>query len=332
MGEAEIVTKVREWQAGLLNREEEQFRLMARAWMDIEKRLEGQMSALALEIEQARQAGKVVTLEQIRLTDRYQRLAAEARVEVAKYELQAGMQIVAAQKEMVAAGWDNAVKAVQLARPGDWREFISVKAARSVENMVGYAADGSPLATLLKAASGDSQAGMNRALIEAMALGWNPVKTARAMADGLAGGLDRALLIARTEQMRVLRESTRMGYQTSGIVLRYKRIAAISDRTCIACLLADGTIYDVASDFEEHPAGRCGLVPIITGLDEPTWRTGTDWLIAQDAAVQQERMGLPAWNAWKSGQISLGDLVTRHEDAVWGSYLKPTPLRDLPLA
>lgn len=327
-----MVRRVREWQAALLSAEETQMRLMAKRWLEIENRLEAQMSALALEIERDLKAGKVVTLEQIRMTDRYQRLIAEARSEVIRYEKYAAITISDAQKYLVVAGWENAVKAVRLARPADWKEFIGLTPARAVENMVGLTAGGSPLAELLAAASGDGVDGINRALISAMAQGWNPVKTARAMADGLAGGLDRALLIARTEQMRVLRESTRMGYQTSGIVLQYKRICSISDRTCLACLLSDGKIYDVATDFEEHPAGRCGLVPIITGVPVVEWQTGTQWLLQQNDTKQQELMGAKAWQAWKGGQVTLDDLVTRHDDPVWGSYLKPTALRDLALA
>jgi|GEM_PF-1252806 len=325
-----IVQQVRAFQAKLLAKEETQFGSMARTWLGVERSLEGQMSALALEIEAARAVGKIVTLEQIRKMDRYQRLLRETQREVGKYEKYAGELISERQKDLIRAGWANAVEAVRTARPNTWREFIGTTPIKAVENMVGLTSDGSPLATLLAAASGDSIDGVNRALINAMAQGWNPNKTAREMANGLAGGLDRSLLIARTEQLRAYRESSRTAYQTSGIVKRYKRIASKSDRTCIACLFADGEIYEVETDFEEHPAGRCGLVPIVDGVAEPQWETGKEWFTKQDESRQQEMMGMPAWEAWQNGSITLDDLVSRHEDPVWGSYLMPTPNKDLP--
>jgi hypothetical protein len=302
--EPEVVKLMRKFQTALLAQEERQFREMAKAWLEVERSLEGQMSALALEIERAME-NQVVTLEQVRRMERYQRLMAETRREIGKYaDYYAADVIATRQQELVDAGWANAMEAVRLARPYDWQKFIGKMPVRAVENMVGLTVDGTPLAELLAQASEDGASGMTRALVQAMAQGWNPEKTARAMADGLAGGLDRALLIARTEQMRVLRESTRMGYQTSGIVLRYKRLASIGARTCIACLLADGQVYDVETDFEEHPDGRCTLVPIVDGAAEPTWQTGSQWLLGQDDAKQQEMMGAKAWEAWKDGSAA----------------------------
>jgi len=329
MAEPDVVRMMREFGAGVLAEEEKQFAAMVKVWLEVERSLEGQMSALALEIERARDAGIMVSMEQVRKWERFQRLLGEAKREVTKYEKYAEVMISGRQKELVEAGWANAEEAVRLARPADWQEFIGALPVKALENMVGLGGDGSPLAALLAKASEDSGVGLMRSLTQAVALGWNPAKTARAMADGLAGGLDRALLIARTEQMRVLRESARMGYQSSGVVVQYKRIASISPRTCLACLLSDGQLYDVTTDFEEHPAGRCGLVPVVVGVAEPQWETGRQWLLNQPDAVQQDFMGVKAWEAWRVGEVTLDEMVTRHEDGVWGRYLTPTGITEL---
>ncbi len=323
-----IIKQMRALQERLARREESQFDQMAKRWLQVENALEGQMSALALSIQNAALAGTPLSLEQIRRLDRYAALLSQARSEVDKYTAYAEKVIRDEQRAVIEAGWKSAVEAVQAARPNDWQEFITRLPSRSVENMIGLAGDGSPLATLLKEAYGDAVRGVDLALVRAMAEGWNPNKTARAMADGLAGGLDRALLIARTEQMRAYRESTRMGYQSSGIVKQYKRMASKSVRTCVACLVADGTVYDVESDFEEHPNGRCTLVPVVDGVEMPNWESGASWLEKQDAETQKTIMG-PLYDPWITGQIELQDMVSRHEDATWGAYLRPTALKDL---
>lgn len=331
MSEPLIVQTVRKFQAALLRGEEEQFAEMAKRWMEVERTLDGQLNALALEIERAARGGMPISRNQIYQMERYQALLAQAQTEIRKYEGYAESLIGARQKELLGSGWENAREIIRQAKPADWVETGYQLPAQAMQNMVGMLASGSPLNTLLAQASVDGIDGLTQALINSMAQGWNARKTAQAMADGLAGGLDRALLIARTEQLRAYRLANRMGYEASGLVQRYKRIAAKSTRTCIACILSDGKTYDVKADFEEHPAGRCGMVPVITGLDEPNWESGAEWLMKQNEATQREMMGDKMFSAWRAGQITLDDMVTRHEDNTWGAYLKPTPFKNLVL-
>jgi SPP1 gp7 family putative phage head morphogenesis protein len=171
---------------------------------------------------------------------------------------------------------------------------------------------------------------MTEALINGVALGWNPRKTARAMREGLqAGALQRSLVIARTEQLRAYRTATLETYRQSGVVVGYKRLAAKSARTCIACLMADGTFYPLEESFEEHPNGRCTLVPVVKGRPAPEWETGRTWFERQPADVQRGILGPAAFEAWQAGAIRLEDLVERHEHPVWGGSLGQRSLRSL---
>jgi len=170
---------------------------------------------------------------------------------------------------------------------------------------------------------------MTDALINGVALGWNPRKTARAMNAALQNTvLNRALLIARTEQLRAHRMATQENYQQNGVT-QYMRVASKSGRTCIACLVADGTIYEVDHIFDAHPNCRCTMIPHIAGREIPRFTKGRDWLESQSPAVQQRIMGKAAHAAWKDGAITLDDMVARHEHPVWGGSLQKRSLRSI---
>jgi hypothetical protein len=149
------------------------------------------------------------------------------------------------------------------------------------------------------------------------------------MRQGLQSGFQRSLVIARTEQLRAWREASRATYQASGVVAGYKRLAAKSTRTCIACLLADGQFYALDQPFEEHPQGRCTLVPVLIGRDPPDWERGRQWLERQPPATQRQLLGPAAYNAWQAGDLRLEELVERHEHPTWGAALQVRSLRSV---
>jgi len=173
---------------------------------------------------------------------------------------------------------------------------------------------------------------MSREIITSTAQGLNPRVTAAAIVRGTKVSLENALRIARTEQMRIYREVSRSQYQESGLVARYKRMATLSDRTCLGCLMADGEIYDVESAFEDHPQGRCNIIPIIEGARELTWKSGENWLTEQDSATQLRMMGPTRYTLWQDGQIALQDMKMHIEDEVWGGAWVPTPVSQLTAA
>jgi hypothetical protein len=149
------------------------------------------------------------------------------------------------------------------------------------------------------------------------------------MRDAVNVTLDRAITIARTETARVYRETSRQQYIRSRVVEGYIRVAAKSVRTCMACLMADGTFYPLDVPFEEHVNGRCTSVPQVKGAPPIVYETGAQWFARQDAATQRQMMGPGRYEAWQHGQFQLADLVMRVESDVWGHSLQVRPLRVL---
>ena len=190
---------------------------------------------------------------------------------------------------------------------------------------------GQPLDRILCNAYPLAVEGITNKLITGAALGWQPRKTAREILRN--GGLDRALnhilLVARDQQIRHYRESQREAYGRSRVVYGYKRLAAKSDRTCMACLVLDGTIYATKQRMEIHPQDRCALVPLVIGRSIPAWRTGLAYFKQLSPARQKKMLGPGKFAAWKAGDFELRQLVTVKGNEVWGDGVQVTSLKAL---
>lgn len=327
-----VVRIVRAFKAGLLAQEQVQMAEMAARWFQIERRLNTEFEALALEIELRNQAGERVPISRLVRMDRYRSLLAQTHAELRGYTDYADTLISGRQREWGRLGLVNAGEAIQASYAGAGQVIgaFNVLPVDAIEAMVGLAGDGSPLRALLKDSWPDAVNGLTRALIEATTLGKNPRDTAQAMANGFGVGLDRAMVIARTEQLRAYREANRMQYQASKLVEGYKRISARDSRVCPACLFADdGTVYPLEQYFEEHPQGRCASVPVVIGIPAVTWQDGSTWFTAQSPEVQKDILGEGRFQAWQDGLFDLSDVVKRRENETWGASLVSAPLSEL---
>ncbi len=332
---SEVVAFMRAAKDNLLAAEAAQQAQMARAWLLVEESLEGSISALLSEIEIAKAAGETLSRAKILRLQRYQQLVAQIDIELAKYvDDFAAPLITAGQSEIAGVALSDAAQATQMGftSAGTVGPAFNRLPVSATEFMVGLAGDGSPLVELLeKRIVGDPSivVQITDTLVESTALGINPNVTAGLIKDNLAGGLNKALEIARTEQLRVYRESSRLQYEESGVVKAYKRLSAKDERVCPACLMADGMIVRLENSFAEHVRGRCTLVPVVIGADEPQWETGRDWFEKQPDDVKQRILGPGRFDALQEGQFELDDLITERSSSVWGESLVPTPLKDL---
>jgi SPP1 gp7 family putative phage head morphogenesis protein len=326
---------MREFKEALAAREVAQMQQMATAWSVVERSLQGNINALLAEIETLSAAGETLSRAKLLQMQRYQTLVAQVQVEMAKYvDDFAAPFITAGQSQMAGFGLSDAVQATRASyfTSGSIGPAFSSLPVGATEFMAGLAGDGSPLVALLESRIVTNPTAIIQitdTLLESTALGINPRVTARLIRDQLAGNLNKAMQIARTEQLRVYRESSRLQYQQSGVVTGYMRLSARDDRICPACLMADGQILRLEIEFAEHTQGRCSLVPIVIGADTPEWETGQDWFKRQPEDVQRKILGPGRFDAYQDGQFGLDALITERKSSVWGDSLVPTPLKDL---
>jgi len=330
MPEPLVIREMRAHRAALLRQDARQMASMARRWRQVEFALQDEIELLARRVADDK-LSKAQKQEARYLAERSQSLLRQTRREMGKYTEYLEPLIQNEQERMARAGIAHAASNINAvaSEAGVTIQFDRLPVA-AVENMVGLAGDGSPLTTLLESSYGAGVDGMFTELIRGVALGKNPRETAaRMVREGLSQSLNRMMVIARTEQLRVYRESSRAAYIQSGVVSGYKRLSAKDGRTCMGCLMADGRRYELTQPLDEHPAGRCSLVPIVNGMPPIEWETGPDWFQKQEPAMQKNMMGSGRFAAWKDGKFDLDQLVSVRRNATWGDSLQPTSLRDL---
>jgi SPP1 gp7 family putative phage head morphogenesis protein len=328
MADPLVVQLANQYRLDLIARNEVQMDEMRARWQQVEEALFEQIELLVESL--AERNGERPTRSQLYQMERYQALLAQLELEMARYQ-QEMVSLIDQQQALYAKyGAEDALALLRISTEG---AGVSLSFNRlnpaAVENVVALARAGNPLAELLEAAYPASANKMTEALIEGVALGWNPRETARAMAEGLTKGRDHILLVARDQQLRAYRMASQQQYRASGVVTRYRRLAAKQARTCAACLALDGKEYLVGDLMELHPQDRCTMIPVVEGMPAIQWESGEAWFNRQDEATQRDILGKEYWQAWSEGKFEFSQLATIKENTIWGPNVQVTPLKHL---
>jgi len=301
---------------------------MTRRWLEMEGRLSSSMGAAAFAAAELR--GKV-TRRRLLGESEVRELLAAVDGETSEYIDYAARLVEGRQREYVGQAKEDVRRAIGAVYQGGGEigGYWDEPGLGAMEKMIGFTGDGSKLSVYLRGIYSAGVDGLLKALLDGLSKGLNPREVAQLMMEGFGVGINRALNTARTEMLNAYREATRQGYEESGVVEGYKRLATHDGRVCAACILADGRRYTLQTQFEEHNQGRCALVPIVAGMPEIEWDYGRDWFLRQGELMQIDILGAGVFEAWQTGSFDLMDLVKLVRDAVWGDALVPRPLGEL---
>ena len=301
---------------------------LTKRWRTVEAALKADMEALAFQMSQAKADGQTVSASQLYANERYQALLVQLQRELAKYNADAAAIIQAQQLSFASMGAEQAT--AWLRYSGAIQGSFTQLGSGAFENIAALARAGNPLALLLSAAYPATAQAITDELLKGLALGKNPRITARMMVnDGLATSLNHALLITRDQSIRAARLAALQQYQTSGLVVAYKRVAARQRRTCLACLALDGTVYPINVMMPLHPQCRCTLLPILRGREPLAMPTGKQWFLEQSAKTQRDMLGPGRYALWQRGAFQFEDLATVHSGGIWGANAQVTPVNAL---
>ena len=322
----------RQLKADLLNRERAAARAMLAHYHTAYRALLDATALLTTQMEEARQAGKVIGISWLyrekRLSDLLEATAAQMR----RFGAMAGPSVRAQQYAAAMAAEadarDLARAALGEAAPqvlGAWNSLPT----GAVESLAGTFGPTSPVTALFDSFGPVASDGVRSALIRGVALGQGAKEIARGVSQALGVPITRALTISRTEVMRSYREASLASYEAnSEVVDRWRWTATKTARTCIVCIMMDGQEFDVTTPFSSHVACRCVPVPVtksweelgISGVEEsrPAIESGPDWFERQPEAVQQSILGPAKFAAYESGDLALTDLVGYTDDPKWG--------------
>lgn len=197
-----------------------------------------------------------------------------------------------------------------------------------------------PLRSLFASMPRQTADAVRDALLRGVAVGRNPQQTARAISDALGGNLTRSMSIARTEQHRAYRAATVEGYRANGNVVKgWIWLSSLDTRTCPACFAMHGTEHPPTEEFGSHPACRCSPAPLtrsmaeLTGLNipetAPQFESGVEKFEELSPSEQIRILRPAAYRAWRSGAISLEDLVQVREHPIWGTTRSVASLKSV---
>lgn len=326
----------------LLRMERAQAMRFVNAYGTIFKDLQGMIEGLTLELASIEdpKPWKVAQLA------RWKSLRSQIVEQIDRYGAFVDTELRTAVERQIALGLQHAEQLTLAGIPQPLGAAISANwnrlPAEAVLRLMGFLAPGSPLHEALIKQLGEAVAsGVERALLEGIALGFNPRKVASIISRELGQGLTWALRTARTAQLWAYREATRAAYvANSDIVEGWIWHAKLGDgRTCISCIVQHGTIHRPDEVLNDHHNGRCAMVPLtktwealgFPGIPETRAQVapGRDWFDTLSDAEQKRTMGKAKWAAWKAGRIDWSDLSAEHDDDVYGTMRVEASLRDL---
>lgn len=152
-------------------------------------------------------------------------------------------------------------------------------------------------------------------------------RVARTLAQWMGLGADRLSLTVRNEQIAYWRQTINQTYDLEGSAVVYKRMSAKTSTTCVACLFADGTIYQSLEDFSDHPNGFCMVVPIFADGRTVNWLTGRDVFRGATSAGKRRLLGKTRYEYWEKGLPE--NAFYRINNTKYGPQPQVTPIKDL---
>ena len=147
----------------------------------------------------------------------------------------------------------------------------------AIYNMLGFLQEGSPLWKRIGELAPYHTQRVADALLEGIAFGYNPAKTARMFESVMGGGLTDAMRMTRTTQLYASREASRAMYVANDdIISGWTWYSSLDADTCMACAIEHGTIHSNDESMDSHYNCRCTSLPVVIGYNDQV-QTGTDW-------------------------------------------------------
>ncbi len=349
MPEGEIFDAIERFRRDLLNRERKAASELVRIYGEAWKRIKAELERLHAEYEAAKAMGERPDADWVYKFNRLRSFRDIVERELLQFARYAEARVREEQIEAIRAAEEHAERLTRLAlgTPPHGLEINWNRIDRSaVETLLGMTQEDSPLHRLFMDIYANGVQAAEDALVNGMLVGQNPREVARSLRRALGTTLSRALTISRTETLRAHREATRASYQAnSDIVKGWIWHSALGTRTCAACWAMHGTEHRPDEILDDHPNGRCAMIPKTRtwaeigkqyGIDlsdvpdtNPEIEPGVSLFERLPAEQQIKILGPAKWAAWKDGKFALADVVGRKRSREWGTHRYEKSLKEL---
>ena len=296
---------------------------LARAYVSLYERMRDKLDSLLLEMGKLEEPtrGQVMRLSQ------YKSLVSALEDEMTRFGIYTETEINMNMKASIA----ESVKRMEAYLKAAGVNAPHSLPANTIYNILGYLSEDSELTKKLRGYAGESTQYVADKLLEGVAFGYNPAKTAKSFQKAMGVPLSTAMRYATTAQMYASREANRAMYiANSDVVTGWMWWSTLSPNTCMACLAMHGKVFPNETPMESHYSCHCTSIPQVKWFsDDDVEETGAEWFSKLPAEQQKAMMGAETWKAWKDGLFSFDDLATRRHDDVWGDMLARTPLWEM---
>ena len=341
-GKLQAVTS--QYKARLLAHETTAVQTLNSAYSTALSHIQPTLDALIKEIADAKANGETINPSWIYERDRLKKVMAVANTEMSKYGTVSQVTTLALKTEGAQLGEAVGLAQLDATKPPTVHYQFGVPSTKAINSFIGSTQDGSPLETLFSSFGTDAASSVSDALILGLTLGRNPRAIASSVQDALSISRARALTISRTEMLRSYRSANLETFQeNSNVVDMWVWSAALDPRTCISCILMNGTEHELSETMASHVNCRCVQLPKTkswsdilgsTGIDTSsmnnasaiTTPAGVDWFNDQDDATQEKILGTAKYNALQNGDVSsVEDFLGVKSSSKWGDsvYVKP---------
>lgn len=295
---------------------------LTREYMKIYNRLSEEIKKLVIELD----AKGTLSKAEIYKMASYQQLMADINQELNKFGATAAAGFTKdARMVLEQASQDTAafLKALGYGKPTQLNP-------RFVESIVGFLEPGGALLERIEKWGSLYSGKISNALIEGVAMGYSPFKTADLITNILGGNLTDALRMSRTVTNYAYREGTRANYlANSDVITGWVWFAELDDLVCLSCVEQHGKIFPLDETLNDHYNGRCAMLPWNPAMDDLLPEKGEDWFLRQDEDTQRRMMGDERFDAWKDNKFAFQDLSKTRYDEVFGNMRFEASLKDL---
>lgn len=320
-----IYDVVEKQRAALLAKEYQTVKGIVRAYEVAERRVEASIRQFQAKIKAAQNAGLEPSLAWYYQEARLENVLREIRMHLDEFSKDA---LEFAESGRTDAYELGAVHALRLAEAQVYGDIAGLHAG-AFANAQALLSAASPLKVLFDEIGPTAAVKAREVFAQGIAEAWNPRKMGRVLANEIEGlSKRRAVLIARTEQIRAYRTANQDVYKRNGDVLRgWRWTAAKTPATCAMCLALDGEVFPVEETLSSHPACRCSMVPLPnTDFGGPQPTSGEDYFAKLPDADQDRVLGKSKAKMYREGKITLKDNVDWSESPEWGRQPKPRTL------
>lgn len=204
--------------------------------------------------------------------------------------------------------------------------------------LIGYSSDGEPLGLLLGQLATKVAANVREELIVGVIRGKGPREIARNVTRASGMAYNRALLIARTESIRAYRTTTLEAFKANPVVQGWSWQCTYDTRTCAVCWAMSGSLHTTDEGLNSHPGCRCTMLPRTVSWQDLGFTDIPDTRprVEEGPAVfkrlspddQRKILGPSKYDAYRTGRVTLPDLVAPTHSERWGPGLRERSLTD----